>query len=356
MRRRLTRTVTISDVAAASGVSIGTVSNYLNRPEIVAPQTRGKIESAIDDLGWVPNIAVRTLRRGYSELIGLVVPDMNNPFFTDVARGVEQAATTAGYTVIICNSDHDADREDRYLATLAEHRVAGMLITPVSDFHDEQYLALNKKYDGRLVLLAQPRRRQIAGLSSVGVDDTYGGRLLGEHLLALGHRHICLVHGAAALRQETFERLDGFRTAVLAQRSTPALELVEIVTDNMHVGDGVEAARRMLEMTPRPTAVFLANDLLAVGMLKALDRAGLRVPADISVVGYDDLELAEVTSPALTTVAQPRFDMGTAAVTLLLERLRMGEGSDREIFFTPRLVVRESTAAAPLRRDEALPT
>jgi LacI family transcriptional regulator len=340
------RSVTIADVAEASGVSPGTISNYLNRPHIVAPKTRERIERAIADVGWVPNVAVRTLRRGHSQLIGLVVSDLGNPFFVDVARGVEQAANAAGYTLVLGNSAGQADREERYLATLAEHRAAGVLITPVGGQSDEHYLTLAERYGTRLVLLAQPRKRTLQNVPWVAVDDVHGGRLVAEHLLALGHRQICLIHGAAPSQHETSERLEGFRRALGAVHAPPRPTLVELVARGLHVGDGVEAGMALLALRPRPTAVFLANDLLAVGLLKALNDARVRVPDDVSVVGYDNLELTQVTSPALTTVAQPRYELGVAAIRLLLDWLQARDG-DREVFFTPELVVRQSTGPPP---------
>lgn len=342
------RAVTIADVARTSGLSSGTISNFLNRPEIVAPETRARIEQAIAAVGWIPNVAVRTLRRGYSQLIGLVLSDMTNPFFTDVARGVEDAAATAGYTVILCNSNSDGDREERYLAMLAQHRAAGVLITPVGGLPESHYLSLLERHGSRLVLLAQPRKRRVRGIPWVAVDDHVGGRAVGEHLLGLGHRRICFVRGPSRSQHEARERLEGLRRAIAQVDGTASV--VELPADGLHINDGHAAGRAFLELRPRPTAVFLANDLLAVGMLKALEEAGVRVPADVSLVGYDDLELAQVVSPSLTTVAQPRYELGAAAVNLLLAQLDGAKRADRQIVFTPELVVRGSTAGIGARR------
>jgi LacI family transcriptional regulator len=341
------RKVTIADVARASGLSAGTISNYLNRPHLVAPATRERIERAIESVGWVPNVAVRTLRRGYSQLIGLVLSDMDNPFFTDVARGVEDAAAAAGFTVVLCNSHADAQREERYLATLAEHRTAGVLVTPVGGLTEDHYVSLRERQGSRLVLLALPRKRRGRGIPCVVVDDVVGGRAVGRHLLELGHRTFCFVRGPVSTQHAASERLQGLRRAFSSIRSEPKPTLVQIAAPGLHLSDGFEVGRQFLELSPRPTAVFLANDLLAAGMLKTLELAGVRVPEDVSVVGYDDLDLARVVSPALTTVAQPRYEVGRAAVALLLGQLGDGDGGDSEIVLKPKLVVRDSTAPPP---------
>jgi LacI family transcriptional regulator len=341
------RKATIADVADASGLSAGTISNYLNRPHVVAPATRERIERAIESVGWVPNVAVRTLRRGYSQLIGLVLSDMDNPFFTDVARGVEDAAAAAGFTVVLCNSHAEAQREERYLATLAEHRTAGVLVTPVGGLTEEHYVSLRERHGSRLVLLALPRTRGGRGIPRVVVDDVVGGRSVGKHLLALGHRSFCFVRGPASTQHAGTERLQGLRRAFSTVRSEPRPTVVQIAAPGLHLNDGFEAGRQFLALSPRPTAVFLANDLLAAGMLKALELGGVRVPGDVSVVGYDDLDLARVVTPTLTTVAQPRYEVGQAAVSLLLGQLGDGAPVDSEIVLVPELVVRDSTAAPP---------
>lgn len=347
MATRPAKEITIADVASASGFSVGTVSNYLNRPHALAPATKARISQAIDDLGWVPNVAVRAVRRGYSQLLGLVLSDMNNPFFTDVARGVEHAATEAGYALVLCNSDNDPRRQERYLDTLAEHRAAGILMTPVAGLPDKHYVRLGEHYGGHVVLLAQPHRRPSLRLPYVAVDDAHGGLLVGRHLIDLGHRYICAVHATAEGAGPTAERLEGLRSAISEAPKSRRPRLVEISTTGLHLADGAEASERLLAMSPRPTAAFLANDLMAVGMVKALTKAGARVPEEISIVGYDNLELSQVSSPALTTVDQPRFSLGAAGVELLLAKIAGKPSARREIVFTPELVVRGSTAPPP---------
>jgi LacI family transcriptional regulator len=336
------RPVTISHVARAADVSVGTVSNYLNRPDVVAEETRARIEAAIARLGWMPNVAVRALRRGRSALIGLVLSDLSNPFFTDVARGVEQAASEAGLTVILCNSDNSPKREEEHLATLGEYRAAGILITSVGAVPAEHYVELLRRLGSKLVLLARPGRRGGMKIPWVGVDDVHGGRVVGEHLLAIGHERVCFVHGPTRTNDHSPERLEGLRRAWEA-RGMPADSISSLEGQGLHLHDGVEVGRRLVSALPGPTAVFAANDLLAVGVLEALHEAGVRVPDDVALVGYDDLELAGVVSPPLTSVRQPRIEMGRSAVRLLLSALAEAPADHAEIIFTPQLVVRPST-------------
>ena len=336
--------ITIARVAARAGVSVGTVSNYINRPEIVAEPTRARIAQAIEDLGWVPNIAVRTIRRGRSALIGLVLSDISNPFFTDVARGVEQAASERGFTVILCNSDDSLTREDACLRTLSEYRAAGMLITPVSAADDERYLEMLRHQDSKFALLARPGPRPDPAIPWIGVDDVHGGRLVGDHLLDAGHVCICFVHGSEESHHVAQERFQGLVSAIEDHGLDPTETVREIQTDGLRFSDGIEAAVRFDRLDPRPTAIFAANDLLAVGLLRGLHDRGLRVPTDVAVVGYDDLDIAHVVTPTLTSVRQPRFELGKAAVRLLEAEISGATDSHAELIFTPELVVRESSA------------
>jgi LacI family transcriptional regulator len=337
------RPVTISQVASAAGVSVGTVSNHLNRPDLVAEETRARIEAAIARLGWTPNVAVRALRRGRSALVGLVLSDLGNPFFTDVARGVEQAAGEAGLTIILCNSDNSPQREEQHLATLGRYRAAGILITPVGTVPAGHYVELLQRLGSKLVLLARPGRRSDMQIPWVGVDDVHGGRAVGEHLLALGRERVCFVHGPAGTKDHSPERLEGLRRAWKAA-GMPADSISSVEAPGLHVHDGVEAGRRLVSALPAPAAVFAANDLLAVGVLQALHEAGVRVPDAVALVGYDDLELAQVVSPRLTSVRQPRVEVGRSAVRLLLSALAEAPPEHAEIIFTPQLIVRGSTA------------
>ena len=341
------RRVTIAAVARAAGVSAGTVSNYLNRPHKVAARTRERIAGAAEELGWVPTVAVRRPGRERGRVIGLVLSDLSNPFYTEVARGVETAAAAAGYVVLVCDTGGDGAVEEDRLRTLAEQRVAGVLLTPAGGLPDEHYLDHFARQGTHVVLLAQPRRRELAELPWVYVDDVQGGRLIGEHLLDLGHRHIVFVHRTRNRGQQTVERLDGVRAAVRARGLDPDDVVTEMGGDPGGPTHGREVAERWVAMSPRPTAIVLANDVLAYGVLRGVHDLGLRVPGDVSVAGYDDLELSSLVVPSLTTVVQPKGELGRTGVNLLLEEIGDRRPRHREVVFVPTLAVRESTGRPP---------
>jgi LacI family transcriptional regulator len=332
--------VSIREVASHAGVSVGTVSNVLNRPEIVAPTTRARVQRAIHELGFVPNESARQLRRGRGRALGLVVLDVSNPFFADVARGVDEATTDAGMAIIFCNSDDDPGREAAYLDLLEEQRVQGVLITPVDDAN-ERLLRLRER--GILVILLD-RLASRPDLCSVSVNNELGGELAVRHLLEARHRRIAFVGGPWQLEQVR-DRYHGAQRAVReAGLGDEALRLVE--TPHTTVPAGRDAAERILG-TPRaerPTAVFCANDLLALGVLQVLTRQRVRVPADIALVGYDDIDFAAAAAVPLSSVRQPRQRLGRAAAELLMDEANNPQTHQhRQVVFDPELVVRESS-------------
>lgn len=332
--------ISIRDVASQAGVSVGTVSNVLNRPDIVAASTRSRVLAAISDLGFVPNDAARQLRRGRGRTLGLVVLDVANPFFTDVAKGVEEATGAAGMAVIFCNSDGDPGRESAYLDLLEEQRVQGVLITPVDDAH-ERLLRLRDR--GILVILLD-RRSTRTDVCSVSVDDRLGGELAVRHLVETGHRRIAFVGGPSRLEQVR-DRWAGALQA-LHDAGLDEGHLRRFDTPSLTVAAGRDAAARILGQprTTRATAVFCANDLLALGMLQELTRQQVRVPEEIALVGYDDIDFAAAAAVPLSSVRQPRQRLGRTAARLLLEEANDREGHQhQQVVFEPELVVRESS-------------
>ena len=323
--------VTISDVATHAGVSVGTVSNVVNRPDRVTEATRIRVREAIKTLGWVPNGSAATLRAGQATLVGLIVPDIRNPFFTEVARGAEDMAAANGEAIVICNTDWLLSDERRALEALARQRVRGIIINPAGE--DERYLEWLSDRGIALVLL--DHRRSAGHVSSVVVDDVLGGRLAGEHLLELGHRRIALVNGPISIPQCEDRRL-GLLEAMSAAGLDQERDLIEIDVEAMDAPSGLAAVEELFgELAP--TAVFCANDLLAIGVIRGLRLRRLRAPDDVAVVGYDDVELAAMTDPPLTTVHQPSYELGATAYELL----RGGEPEQR--LFSPHLVRRESS-------------
>ena len=333
----------MKDVASLAGVAVGTVSNVLNHPDLVRPLTRARVEAAMEELGFIPNGSARQLRAGRSRCLGLVVLDVTNPFFTEVARGVEDYAQAAGYAVILCNSDEADDKERRYLRVLEEQRVRGILITPVHGRAPE--LRRIRDRGTPVVLLDRPGS---AGQCSVAVDDRRGGEIAVSHLLDLGHRSIALVNGPLAIRQ-CADRRRGALRAVERAGLDPAAVLTEVTVPAMNARAGAVAADELLGTGLagtglKPTAVFCTNDMLALGLLRRLGQAGVAVPGDLAVVGYDDIEFAADAAVPLTSVRQPKYQLGRAAAELLLDEAdRADEHEHRRFVFKPELVVRASS-------------
>ena len=335
--------VSVRDVAAAASVSVGTVSNVLNRPDKVAPATVERVHAAIEQLGFVRNDAARQLRAGRSRSIGLVVLDVRNPFFTDVARGAEDRAAEDGMTILLGNSDEKSDREGAYLDLFEEQRVHGVLITPLTDD-----LPRLERLQGRGTPVVLVDREAADGrFSSVAVDDVVGGELAGRHLADIGRRRIAFVGGPMAIRQVT-DRLEGVRRAVEA-RPGMTLEVVETESLTVLAGRAAGAEIRERAASDRPDAIFAANDLLAMGVLQALMMQGeVRVPDDIALIGYDDIDFASAAVVPLSSIRQPAALIGYTAVDLLLKEADGADDAERErerVIFQPELVVRGSTVA-----------
>jgi LacI family transcriptional regulator len=334
----------IREVAARAGVSVGTVSNVLNRPDIVAASTRERVLAAIKALGFVRNESARQLRAGRSRMIGLIVLDVANPFFTDVARGVEDEAIKSGLAVILCNSDDQLPREIGYLDLLEEHRVQGVLITPVAD--DKSRLA-QLQARGTPVILVDSRSPS-GSQCSVAVDDVLGGDLAVSHLLAAGHERIAYAGGPADLRQVADRREGAVRAIARAGGNAADLMLVETQALNVAAGKAAGAALADRGQSGRPTAVFCANDLIALGVLQEMTQRRIRVPNDIAIVGYDDIDFAAAAAVPLSSVRQPRYQIGSTAAQLLVEEaLAQDTHKHRQVIFQPELEVRRSSQARP---------
>ncbi|GID67193.1 LacI family transcriptional regulator [Actinoplanes cyaneus] len=328
---------TIEDVAARAGVSIGTVSNVLNRPQAVAPATRARVQAAITALGYVPHAAARALVAGRSRTIGLIVPEVTNPFFADLARGAEEVADDRDLTVMLYNSNKAPGRELRFLGQLESQRVQGILLTPVNQVAE----ALSDVVARGTPVVLLDRGSGHRNLCSVAVDDRVGGELAATHLVERGHRHLAFVGGPFTVHQVA-ERLAGARSVTDAAGAR--LEVIE--TTGLTVA-AARAAATGLARRPaadRPTAVFCANDLLALGVLQTVTRERLRVPGDLAIVGYDDIAFAAAAAVPLTSVRQPRQQLGRVAAQLLFEEIDdPGRHGHRQVVFQPELIARAST-------------
>jgi LacI family transcriptional regulator len=334
------KTPSVKDVAAAAGVSLGTVSNVMNRPEVVSPATRERVERAMAELGFVRNESARQLRAGTSRTLAYVMLDGSNPFFHDVASGIELAAEDADLSLFICNSNGRADREEVHLDRLMQQRVQGILLTPVDP--DAPYL---QEFAARGIPVVLVDRARAVGTScSVAVDDVLGGRIAVEHLVEQGHTRVAVIGGPESIGQ-VGERLAGARQ-IWAELGLPPNDLIYLPTAALTVAEGRSAGERLagLSTRRRPTAAFCANDLLALGLLQQCIGAGLRVPDDLAIVGFDDIEFAAAAAVPLSSVRQPRQELGRAAAQLVLDEATNPGHVHRQLSFTPELVARASTA------------
>ena len=342
---------TIKDVAREAGVSLGTVSNTFNRPEHVGAETRERVMAAVDRLGYVRHAGAASLRqdRRLATTMGLVVLDVVNPYFTAVARGAEDGANSEGKLVIVCNSDDDTDKESRYLRYLVEQRVLGVMIYPAS-----ANLGVLREVRGRdipVVLMERSAR----DFCSVSVDSVAGGSAAARHLIELGHKTFAIVSANQKVPQYR-ERIRGFTNELRAHGLDPdsCVQIVELPEKQGSSNTGRVAAHQLLSKRDLPTAVFCVNDVIALGAMAAFVHAGLSVPRDVAVVGYDDIDQALNGVVPLTTVRQPAKELGLTAARLLLNESLQDPGHiHQQIAFTPELVVRESTSLPRSRSRRA---
>lgn len=324
---------TIRDVARVAGVSDGTVSNTLNRPHLVTPETRDRVRQAMATVGYVPNAAARALRVGRTRTIGLVVLDVGNPFFAEVAAGAEQTAIEAGADIALFHTGlGEHTREQRLLHRLAERRLDGLIITP----NDVDHPLLDTIEQGGTPVVVLAREVRSGRRSAVRSDDFLGGVLAARHLLDNGHRRLAF----AGWRHD--ERYQGAtRTAAEAGAT-----LSWLGTSGAGLADGLAAGRHLTGLDPhqRPTAVFCANDLIAAGVIQVATLSGLRIPDDLAVVGFDDTDIASAASAVeLTSVRQPAADIGAAAVRVILDDTAGHRCPATDVVFEPYLMVRESS-------------
>jgi LacI family transcriptional regulator len=339
----MARRVTMSDVAREAGVSLMTVSRVVNDKGEVSPATRQRILGIIEQLGYRPSGIARGLATQRTGTIGLVVPDISNPFFSEVARGAEHEAYAAGYNVFLCNTEEETQRELAVLQSLEEKRVDGVVLCSSRLDRDVLREALSHH---PAVVLANRRLQPTYGDNEVGVvmlADLDGGRIATQHLLNSGHQMVGFLAGPSASRSG-HERAKGYRTALCAAHSAHHPGWARHCSPT--VNGGREAARELLIDQPELTALFCYNDLVAVGALQACADLGRTVPDDLAVVGFDDIPLAALVTPPLTTCRVPRYELGAQAMRLLLDHINDCPGECTDIVLGPELIVR---ASAPLR-------
>ncbi len=351
---------TISDVARRAGVSTMTVSRVLNDSGHVSAATRANVKQAIVDLGYVPNALARQLRSKQTKTLALVVSDISNPFFTTIARGVEDAAGTRGFTVMYCNTDESEEEEAKYLRVLVERQVDGILLVPARS--SAESLRLLRAHGVPVVVL--DRRIRSRHVACVRTDSEAGAYALTRHLIELGHRRIAVLSGRREI-STSHDRVAGARRALLDAGLHLPEELVRFGGFNfgpMNQADGHLMALEVLAAKGGPpTAIFCANNFIAFGAMRALREQELAVPGDVSVVAFDDLPEGWVSEPFLTVAAQPAYEIGQRAAEILLARLAGDPDEDCEDVVLPfDLKIRRSSgpprAGAPAPAGPATAT
>ncbi|MGA2149210.1 MAG: LacI family DNA-binding transcriptional regulator [Bryobacteraceae bacterium] len=326
----------MKDVAGHAGVSMGTVSHVINGSAHVREPLRQRVLQTIRDLGYQPSQLARGLRRNQSNIAGMIVPDITNPFFTAVVRGAEDIFYQNGLRLLLCNTDNDPAKELAYWHDLQSYRTAGLILIPSVN---SQMGSVH--FERSFPVVCLDRLPKGWERDSIAVDNTAGAEAATSHLLSLGHRRIGVITGDMKLANAV-NRLEGFRAAM--RRADIEVEPEYIQEGRFNRLSGYEKMGVLLRLQPRPTAVFASNDLIALGVLAALRENGLRCPEDISLVGFDDLEFSEFTLPALTTVSQPGYQMGTKGAALLLKRVNGAADPPQHIVLPTELHLRQSTA------------
>ena len=326
---------TIKDVAKLAEVHPSTVSRVINDDSRISEKTKNKVLLIIKKLGYTPNAIARGLKIKRTYTLGMLIPDITNPFFAEIARGVEDAANKNNFNVILCNTDDKLKKERTYLEILKGKRVDG-LILGTAHVKDKSILELEMKKFPYILI-----SRNIEGLDKncIIVDDVEGGMMATEYLIKLGHRRIAHITGPLKTRS-ALNRLKGYKLALKKYNIEYMDELVE--EGDFRIKGGYQAMKKFLKLLEPPRAIFAANDLLALGAMQAIQKKNFHIPEDFSVIGFNDIELASFVYPALTTIRQPMLEMGELAVKMLLRIIEEGEFNQRKIVLKPKLIIRES--------------
>jgi len=328
----------IKDVALKANVSTTTVSHVVNSTRFVSDKVRHEVELAIRELNYVPSAVARSLKSKSTKTIGMLIPNCSNPYFAEIVRSVEDHCFGAGYALILCNTDDDPHRQAAYLQVISEKRIDGAII--ISTGEDKDLLRLLKGLSVPTVLLDREIKEVDCDL--VETAHLQGAMMATEHLIELGHRRIACLAGPTNLNSSA-QRIEGWLAALA--KSGLGAEASHLLWQSDFSSQGGFATMQSILRSPEvPSAVFVCNDLMCIGALSAAHQAGVRVPQDISLIGFDDIELARFASPALSTIAQPKHRIGIAAVDMVLERIQGDRVQARQVILQPELIVRNSTA------------
>jgi LacI family transcriptional regulator len=330
--------VTIKDIARKANVSYATVSRALNNKRGVRQTTRSKILELAEQMSYTPNAIARGLVKKQTQTLGLILPDITNPFYPEVARGIEEGAAERGFSIFLCNTNWERNREAHYLRLLAEKRVDGIILAPI----DNEVEAIENRLTGKIPIVYVSNAPAGTRQSFVVMDNVLGGFLATEHLIEAGYEKIGFV-GSTEDSLTVDERLAGYRRA-LEKYGIP-IEEKYVQLGEFNEKAGYQIIRGMIAGGDFPRAVFAENDLLALGVLHGVKASGLSVPEDVAVVGFDDIPVASYPEVQLTTVSQPTYEMGRKSVEILLERIQAAEkpAAARQIYLKPSLNIRRSS-------------
>jgi DNA-binding LacI/PurR family transcriptional regulator len=340
----------MKEIAKIAGVSLGTVSHVLNDSAAVREPLRKRVMDAVDALGYQPSQLARGLRRDKTNIIGMIIPDITNPFFPGVVRGAEDVAFENGYRLVLCNTDNDHAKEIVHLNELRTFLPSGRIVIP-SDFSKLTAQAESYKKAGTAVVCVDRMPKDWNG-DSVTANNEQGAYEATKYLLKQGHRQLATIAGPRNFTNAQ-ERLTGFNRALGEEKITIGSEYIQETTFDQY--GGYSKMMLLLRMTPRPTAIFAGNDMIAFGVLLAFRESKLRCPKDISLIGFDNLDLAEMTNPPLSSVSQPGYQMGMTAARILIDRVRGDNGEPKHVVIETTLKIRGSVASpnGPDRRAVA---
>ena len=329
----------MKEIAKIAGVSLGTVSHVLNGSAAVREPLRKRVMDAVDALGYQPSQLARGLRRDKTNMIGMIIPDVTNPFFPAVVRGAEDVAFENGYRLVLCNTDNDHAKEIAHLNELRTYLPSGLIVIP-SNFSDLTAQAESYRRSGTAVVCVDRLPKDWNG-DTVTANNEHGAYEATNYILRQGHRQLAIITGPRHLTNAQ-DRLKGFRRALHEKKISIAPEYVQETTFDQHGGHA--KTMLLLRMIPRPTVIFAGNDMIAFGALLAFREAGLHCPEDISLIGFDNLDLAEMTSPPLSSVSQPGYQMGSTAARMLIDRVRGDHGPAKHVVIETALKIRDSVA------------
>jgi DNA-binding LacI/PurR family transcriptional regulator len=329
----------MKQIAKIARVSLGTVSHVLNESATVREPLRRRVMDAVAAVGYQPSQLARGLRRDKTNMIGMIIPDVTNPFFPAVVRGAEDMAFANGLRLVLCNTDNDHSKEIIHLKELRTYLPSGLIVIP-SNFSDLTVQAEFYRRSGTAVVVVDRLPRDWNG-DTVTADNEEGAYEAGKYLIRLGHRRLAVIAGPQHLSNAR-SRVKGFKRALREQKVVIGPEYIQEASFDRH--GGYAKAMVLLRMIPRPTAIFASNDMMALGALLAFRQSGIRCPEDISLIGFDDLDLAETTNPALSSVSQAGYQMGTTAARILVDRVRGDDGPFKHVILETALRIRESVA------------